>query len=144
MRLLLSVLVPTILSLNALCQSLPTPPAAVSKTGRFGLKYTFVSTTVQQQLIDNEPNHRLKIEHIAGGIKNSISVSFTGLNADGTIPSLSGGGFAVFPNGGYAHMRPGDTTVVQGWSAGWRECSCITEGVYDMIVRFIRSYDSSY
>lgn len=144
MRLLLYVLAPVLLSLNTFGQSLPTPPAAVTKTGRFGLRYTFVSTTVQQQLIDNEPNHRLKIEHIAGGIKNRISISFTGLNADGTVPSLSGGGFAVFPNGGYAHMRPGDTTVAQGWSAGWRECSCITEGVNDKIIRFIISYDSTY
>lgn len=144
MRLLLSVLLPTVFSLNVLSQSLPTAPSAVTKTGRFGLRYTFVSTTVQQQLIDNEPNHRLKIEHIAGGIKNRINISFTGLNADGSVPSLSGGGFAVFPNGGYAHMRPGDTTVVQGWSAGWRECSCITEGVNDKIVRFIVSYDSTY
>ena len=144
MRVHLLTLAISLISLYTAGQSLPTPPAAVSKTGRFGLKYTFVSTTVQQQLIDNEPNHRLKIEHIAGGIKNRININFTGLNADGTVPSLSGGGFAVFPNGGYAHMRPGDTTVVQGWSAGWRECSCINEGANDKIVRFIISYDSTY
>jgi Ig-like domain CHU_C associated/Secretion system C-terminal sorting domain len=129
---------------NGFSQSLPTPPTAVTKTGRFGLKYTFVSTTLQQQLIDNEPNHRIKIENVGSTTKNQISINFTGLNADGTTPTLSGGGFAVFPNGGYAHLRAGDTTVAQGWSAGWRECSCITEGINDKLVRFIVTYDSTY
>jgi hypothetical protein len=57
---------------------------------------------------------------------------------------LSGGGFAWFPNGGTINLKPGDTTVVQGWSSGWGECSCISEGVNNKLVRFVFSYDSTY
>ena len=125
-------------------QPLPTPPSAVTKTGRFGLRYTFVGQTLLQQGIDNEPNHRLRIENLGSSTKTQVRVEFMGLNADGSTPTLSGGGFAVFPNGGYVHLRVGDSTVAQGWSAGWRECSCILDGINDKLVRFIVTYDSAY
>ncbi|NDC78723.1 MAG: hypothetical protein EBZ67_12735, partial [Chitinophagia bacterium] len=128
----------------ATAQPLPTPPSAVTKTGRFGFRYTFISQTVMQQGLDNEPNHRLKVENLGTAAKTNVRIAYTGLNGDGSVPSLSGGGFAVFPNGGNVHLRVGDTTAVQGWSSGWRECGCIVDGVNDKQVRFIITYDSAY
>lgn len=123
---------------------LPTAPSAKVATGRLGLKYTFVSNTLLQPNIDNEPNHRLKIENIGTNIKINVNVSYTGLNADSTVPNLSGGGFASFPNGGTVNLKVGDTTIVQGWSSGWRECGCIVDGNNNKLVRFIITYDSAY
>jgi hypothetical protein len=128
----------------AAAQFLPSPPPAVTKAGRFGFRYTFISPTLLQQGLDNEPNHRLKVENLGTSAKTNVRVDHTGLNADGSVPTLSGGGFAVFPNGGTLNLRAGDTTAVQGWSSGWRECGCITDGVNDKLVRFIITYDSAY
>lgn len=124
--------------------ALPSSPASVTKTGRMGLRYTFVSSTLLQPAIDNEPNHRVKVENIGPNAKTNVRVSYTGLNADGTVPTLSGGGFAVFPNGGSVNLSSRDTTVVQGWSSGWRECSCISDGNNNKSVRFIFAYDSTF
>lgn len=79
---------------------LPAAPTAKVVTGKLGLKYTFVSNTLLQPNLDNEPNHRVKVENIGTNIKTSVTVSYTGLNADSSMPILSGGGFASFPNGG--------------------------------------------
>lgn len=124
--------------------SLPNAPEAKTWTGRFGFKYSFVSKTIFEGGLDNEPNHRVKIENIGSTKKVNVSMSYTGINADSTVPKLSGGGFAWFPNGGYINLKPGDTTVVQGWSSGWRECSCTQTGINNKLVRFIFSYDSTY
>ena len=35
------------------------------QTGRFGLKYTYVSTTTNDLSIDNYPNHKLKVENVS-------------------------------------------------------------------------------
>jgi hypothetical protein len=123
---------------------LPTSPAAITKTGRMGLRYSFVSNTLLQPAIDNEPNHRVKVENIGPNAKTNVRVSYTGLNADSSVPTLSGGGFAAFPNGGSVNLASRDTTIVQGWSSGWRECSCISDGNNNKFVRFIFSYDSTY
>ena len=124
--------------------ALPSSPTPVTKLGRFGFRYTFVSNTLLQPLIDNEPNHRLKVENVGSSAKINVTVSYTGLNADSSVPTLSGGGFAVFPNGGNVNLAKGDTTVVQGWSSGWRECSCVNDGSNSKKVRFIFSYDSTF
>ena len=124
--------------------ALPSSPTVVTKIGRMGLRYTFVSSTLLQPAIDNEPNHRVKVENIGPNAKTNVRVSYTGLNADGTVPTLSGGGFAVFPNGGSVNLSSRDTTVVQGWSSGWRECSCISDGNNNKSVRFIFAYDSTF
>jgi hypothetical protein len=123
---------------------LPAAPTAKVVTGKLGLKYTFVSNTLLQPNLDNEPNHRVKVENIGTNIKTSVTVSYTGLNADSSMPILSGGGFASFPNGGTVNLRVGDTTIVQGWSSGWRECGCIIDGNNNKLVRFIFTYDSAY
>jgi len=140
----ISILAIVLLPVIAICQPLPTPPSSVTKTGRFGFRYTFISQTVMQQGLDNEPNHRLKVENVGASAKTHVRIAYTGLNGDGSVPSLSGGGFAVFPNGGSVNLRVGDTTAVQGWSSGWRECGCIVDGVNDKQVRFIITYDSAY
>lgn len=124
--------------------ALPSSPAAVTQTGRMGLRYTFVSSTLLQPAIDNEPNHRVKVENIGPNAKTNVRVSYTGLNADGSVPTLSGGGFAAFPNGGSVNLASRDTTIVQGWSSGWRECSCINDGNNNKSVRFIFAYDSTF
>ena len=114
------------------------------QTGRFGLKYTYVSTTTNDLSIDNYPNHKLKVENVSNLKRTDVTVSFTGTNADFSVPPLSGGGFAVFPNGGNINLRVGDTTVVQGWSTGWNECSCLTNGSNSKYVRYIFSMDSTW
>lgn len=124
--------------------ALPSSPTAITKTGRLGLRYSFVSNTLLQPAIDNEPNHRVKVENIGPNAKTNVRVSYTGLNADSSVPTLSGGGFAVFPNGGSVNLASRDTTIVQGWSSGWRECSCINDGNNNKLVRFIFAYDSTY
>jgi len=58
--------------LNAYSQpfgALPTSPTAITKTGRMGLRYSFVSNTLLQPAIDNEPNHRVKVENIGPNAK---------------------------------------------------------------------------
>ncbi len=146
MRIFYSILL-VLASFSAFSQpfgALPSSPTAVTKTGKLALRYSFVSGTLLQPAIDNEPNHRVKVENIGPNPKTNVRVSYTGLNADSSVPTLSGGGFAVFPNGGSVNLSPRDTTIVQGWSSGWRECSCINDGNNNKLVRFIFSYDSTF
>ncbi len=127
-----------------IADTIPSAPAAQTWYGKFGFKYTYVGQTVYQLGLDNQPNHRLKIENIYTTKKTGVNIRHTGVNADSSVPALSGGGFAWFPNGGTINLKPGDTTVVQGWSSGWGECSCINTGVNNKLVRFVFSYDSTY
>jgi len=124
--------------------TIPSAPAAQTWYGKFGFKYTYVGQTVYQLGLDNQPNHRLKIENVFKTKKTGVTIRHTGVNADGSVPALSGGGFAWFPNGGTINLKAGDTTIVQGWSSGWGECSCINTGVNNKLVRFIFSYDSTF
>ena len=124
--------------------TIPSAPAAQTWYGKFGFKYTYVGQTVYQLGLDNQPNHRLKIENVFKTKKTGVTIRHTGVNADSSVPALSGGGFAWFPNGGTINLKPGDTTVVQGWSGGWGECSCINTGVNNKLVRFVFSYDSTF
>lgn len=127
-----------------IADTIPSAPAAKTWYGKFGFKYTYVGQTVYQLGLDNQPNHRLKIENVYTTKKTGVNIRHTGVNADSSVPALSGGGFAWFPNGGTINLKPGDTTVVQGWSSGWGECSCINTGVNNKLVRFVFSYDSTY
>ncbi|MEY3945441.1 MAG: hypothetical protein RJB03_147 [Bacteroidota bacterium] len=127
-----------------IADTIPSAPAAKTWYGKFGFKYTYVGQTVYQLGLDNQPNHRLKIENVYATKKTGVNIRHTGVNADSSVPALSGGGFAWFPNGGTINLKPGDTTVVQGWSSGWGECSCISAGVNNKLVRFVFSYDSTY
>lgn len=127
-----------------IADTIPSAPATKTWYGKFGFKYTYVGQTVYQLGLDNQPNHRLKIENVYTTKKTGVNIRHTGVNADSSVPALSGGGFAWFPNGGTINLKPGDTTVVQGWSSGWGECSCISAGVNNKLVRFVFSYDSTY
>ena len=131
-------------SILTFADTIPSAPAAQTWYGKFGFKYTYVGQTVYQLGLDNQPNHRLKIENVYKTKKTGVTISHTGVNADSSVPALSGGGFAWFPNGGTINLKPGDTTVVQGWSSGWGECSCINTGVNNKLVRFVFSYDSTF
>jgi len=127
-----------------LADTIPSSPVAQTSYGKFGFKYTYVGQTVYQLGLDNQPNHRLKIENVYNTKKIGVNIRHTGVNADSSVPALSGGGFAWFPNGGTINLKPGDTTVVQGWSSGWGECSCINPGINNKLVRFVFSYDSTF
>lgn len=131
-------------SFLSFADTIPSSPAAKTSYGKFGFKYTYVGQTVYQLGLDNQPNHRLKIENIYNTKKTGVTIRHTGVNADSSVPTLSGGGFAWFPNGGTINLKPGDSTIVQGWSSGWGECSCISNGVNNKLVRFVFSYDSTY
>lgn len=124
--------------------TIPSSPAAQTWYGKFGFKYTYVGQTVYQLGLDNQPNHRLKIENVYNTKKTGVTIRHTGVNADSSVPGLSGGGFAWFPNGGTINLKPGDTTIVQGWSSGWGECNCINNGINNKLVRFAFSYDSTF
>lgn len=87
------------------------------------LQYTYVGDTTLDMKIDLSRNHRVKVKNISATPVSGIITEFNGLNADGSVVTTGGGGFAVFPNGGTVNLAAGDSVVVQGWSRGWFECT---------------------
>ncbi len=83
-----------------LADTIPSSPVAQTSYGKFGFKYTYVGQTVYQLGLDNQPNHRLKIENVFSTKKIGVNIRHTGVNADSSVPALSGGGFAWFQTGG--------------------------------------------
>lgn len=109
------------------------------------LQYTYVGDTTLDMKIDLSRNHRVKVKNISATPVSGIITEFNGLNADGSVVTTGGGGFAVFPNGGTVNLAVGDSVVVQGWSRGWFECTNCTlaTGNNSKKVRFIFSQNGT-
>lgn len=109
------------------------------------LQYTYVGDTTLDMKIDLSRNHRVKVKNISATPVSGIITEFNGLNADGSVVTTGGGGFAVFPNGGTVNLAVGDSVVVQGWSRGWFECTNCTlaTGNNSKKVRFMFSQNGT-
>lgn len=116
------------------------PQPIIIKNSKLNLEYSYVSPIAINTGVDIKSNHQVLVKNNTKSIIKDVRVDFWGFNEDGSRTNLSGGGFAVFPNGGSINLLPGDSVVVQSWFSGWNECNCLTDGWNIKKPRFYFSY----